>query len=838
MANNSITISTTRKVKFIRSGFQRNYGKLNELIGEWYHSLAGEGKLCLAISRKAPRLLEWCQQEFGQLETPLHIVSELALPFVDMNKYDTCTVVDEAIYSGTTFSKVLSIANCMTNAEYSIQASPLVLTSAALENTSIMEKLVSTNRIEKRDTHFFIDAIVSKFLTLGKSYDLEHPIFYIDFRVKIEGKDDFFQQLMKRFASTERSKRDLSRDDTYWYKTSTYSREQQGDYVSYTYLVNYLYRDLPENVRPEFAKLRFFMKGNRLSIVSMSPFALSESYLNPEVQKFDGRLDDVWRYIHKASTTKNADVDSEEYNYQKQKSLVVMMNYLLAFAQFLSVRESLQLAGDSFILDDFKLKLEDLVYLLGETVGKHVYGMLDQILMQHHTSKVVSYPSCLINGTVIPYKYADAYRFWMNIDNLDQRTLTLSQMLSNQFSAMHWYVELPSRSSDSNFNRLRFGESYASLYERYQGYFKQDIETRRQVNKAIDSRIDRGSVVPNYVKQDTALDVYWARMFRSGENEDYFKDQILRMVVHIFQTYCDKRGGSIMSSLDLQLILGLIATLGEYTIDETSKERINLLLGRQLSIEFAQRYTFLVRLEDSEEDLIDYAVYNKVLMRDTDDFLSLADTSYAHELTLGVPMSEEDEEKLDSFVDYVCMLEEDGYDKFDLQEILNYLMFSTTRLEDSLHEYYLFLRNVLEQNIPYNFEELEKAYMKLYQRLPEPFLPIPIDANLPEAIRKGVRAEMEPLREMLQSKRVFDKLQTAYYVLNVWSKASMDLSSHNFHLDNLADRFHYLYDMKAKFADDTFMYSWITENDSLSLLLQYPKDKLKERLLELLSILR
>ncbi len=69
----------------------------------------------LPLLVKLPRLLEWCRQEFGTPFGSLHVVSELALPFTDMSNYHNCTVVDEAIYNGTTFSKVLSIANCMGN---------------------------------------------------------------------------------------------------------------------------------------------------------------------------------------------------------------------------------------------------------------------------------------------------------------------------------------------------------------------------------------------------------------------------------------------------------------------------------------------------------------------------------------------------------------------------------------------------------------------------------------------------------------------------------------------------------------------------------------------------
>ena len=107
MANGKATIVTTGTIKFIKSGFQRDYDVLNHIIEDWYEGMVNQEGLCLAISRKAPRLMEWCRQNYGALPKPLHVVSELALPFMDMSQYKSCVVVDEAIYHGTTFSKVL-----------------------------------------------------------------------------------------------------------------------------------------------------------------------------------------------------------------------------------------------------------------------------------------------------------------------------------------------------------------------------------------------------------------------------------------------------------------------------------------------------------------------------------------------------------------------------------------------------------------------------------------------------------------------------------------------------------------------------------------------------------
>ncbi len=45
---------------------------------------------------------------------------------------------------------------------------------------ALWRNLFLLSKIEKCDVQFFVDAIISKFLTLGSRYHIEHPIFYID----------------------------------------------------------------------------------------------------------------------------------------------------------------------------------------------------------------------------------------------------------------------------------------------------------------------------------------------------------------------------------------------------------------------------------------------------------------------------------------------------------------------------------------------------------------------------------------------------------------------------------------------------------------------------------
>lgn len=79
MASNNFIISQTRNIKFIRSGFRRDYTALNELIKDWYQGLAGEGRLCLAISRKAPRLLDGASKSLGLVILCMSLANWLCL---------------------------------------------------------------------------------------------------------------------------------------------------------------------------------------------------------------------------------------------------------------------------------------------------------------------------------------------------------------------------------------------------------------------------------------------------------------------------------------------------------------------------------------------------------------------------------------------------------------------------------------------------------------------------------------------------------------------------------------------------------------------------------------
>ena len=827
MANGNVTVVTTGRIKFIKTGFQRDYDELNLIIKEWYEGMINKEGLCLAISRKAPRLMEWCRQNYGALSKPLHVVSELALPFMDMSQYNSCVVVDEAIYHGTTFSKVLSIAHSISKEETDVMAYPLVMTSEALANNNILKTLTTTTRIDKSDIHFFIDTIISKFLTLGKPYDIEYTIFYIDLNCEVN--EDIMSHILNTMGSHETIRHNVGLEDVCHFSTKTYSREMKRDYTSYTYLTDYLYRKIPESLRPELSKLRFFSKGNRLCVVSMSPYRLNEANLVEHTEVLQGTLGEVWQYIYAVSQKLNTDIDNEEFRYQKRKSLVVMMNYLLSFAQFQALKSSLKDALADYTSGDFHISELDLNYLLGERVGKEVADKLNQVSDKNGVNLAAMVPAYMVEDSVIPLLYSHPYQFWMSIGNIDNRKLSISEMMSNQFSAMHWQVEIPSRSSEESFNRLRFGESYSSLHHRYLAYFKDEAVVRKQLNRGIDSRIDRGSVVPNYVCQELSQGSSWMRLFRSGENEDFFKDQLLRSMVFIFRSYCERRKINLVHTQELRLILFLIA-LHEQTYDGN-----NGIFGRKLEALYKDSlYRVIVSLEETEEDLIDFAINNKIISSEENDTWRLADTPYVRQLADGVGLSEQDEKRLSDYIEYVAKLHDEGYDFFDMRELINYLMYNRSHLQEDAHSYYLKLKNFIEDDAEFDFADMESTFFDLYRRMPEPYLRIPKFGEVSSYIgdiQKYVGSEMEPVQRTMQTDFLFDKLITSFYVLNVWSEVNFGISSSKFNFDYLEQKFEYL----SGLSEGKIIYEWIKANGSFDALKRNPLDALKRQLLKLFN---
>ena len=125
--------------------FLQDYDCLDYTIKDWgTHYFARKDYLHVAISRKAPRLLEWYALQDNQKSegNDIDIVTELALPFFDWNMYKNIIIADEAIYHGTTFERIISLIEEANHFANNIEAMPVVTTTDALLSDIIFKALV------------------------------------------------------------------------------------------------------------------------------------------------------------------------------------------------------------------------------------------------------------------------------------------------------------------------------------------------------------------------------------------------------------------------------------------------------------------------------------------------------------------------------------------------------------------------------------------------------------------------------------------------------------------------------------------------------------------------
>lgn len=155
--------------------FMKNdFELLNAQMEKWYSRLMAHDSVIVAIARKAPRLFCYCKLKFPHLYNPNVVaVSDIAVPFIKWeNTKKHCLVIDEAIYHGTTFGKVLRVVkNAVNDKDVDVRGLPWVVTQDALGNPDIVDSLVDGwNLIGNDNCNFFIDTVISKFFELGKPY--------------------------------------------------------------------------------------------------------------------------------------------------------------------------------------------------------------------------------------------------------------------------------------------------------------------------------------------------------------------------------------------------------------------------------------------------------------------------------------------------------------------------------------------------------------------------------------------------------------------------------------------------------------------------------------------
>lgn len=773
-AKNTTMASTSERDLhvFVENSFEA----LNTQMEMWYKEVMAQDAVIVAIARKAPRLLCYCKQQFPDLYNPNIVTfSDIAVPFIDWEKTKRhCLVIDDAIYHGTTFEKVLeTVKDTINSKDAEVKGFPLVVTQDALSAPKIVDSLIDGwNLIDSDKCNFFVDTIISRFFELGKPYDIEYPLFYVEIpkgRYSKEEIDNKIEKVLDLLAAMEE---DTFKVKPVYFKNTNYRREDRRTFSAFTYCTDYVFPEFQDSIKPDFSKLRIFHNEESICIASMAPHTINERSLNFGNCMFEGTMGKIWELLLAAFRKNNK--DGYDCCHQGQKSIVIMANYLLSVNHFMCFKEKLSRLFSAVlgINVDFSLKSEDLQWLVGKDLALAILGNL--MKLKEHDEIYTPFKDSDTVKSSIPAMYKRDYLTQLTIDNMYDKS-TASSIISNIFSDLHWIVEVRSRRQPRNtYDRLEFGESLSSITEMCENLLP-NSGSLKNIHKNIDMRIDRGSMVPDYVCVNDAFSSYWKRMFRSGENEDLTRDQHFRICINALTLYLRKIKSTSISFGEIRLLLALLANMDN--IYHKAPREYNSLFATKTRICYdGGEYKILVTQDEEETDLLQKLDSYHIIIETENESYEMAYSSYIHLLSKGLPLSEEQYQELLRIIDFVAYAH-NNIDHAVICELKNYACVSESTIEKAFNDWRGEVECFLKDEQEKDFNELVGKFVDLYVSIPEP--QITITDNLFASSKVGTWMKKQVFSEDIHrlSQTMIDRLHAAFYILNLWNRYNGEESS-------------------------------------------------------------
>lgn len=559
----------------------RTHKGLNIRLQEWFNSLNNndEKTLIVAIARKSPRLYEYCQMMWGDKFSShcLFIVSEHALPFLFQHdfaeKYHKVILVDEAIYNGTTFERIHSLLLTGFHlvgdkSEADLECLPAVV-SSSFRNPKFKK---GAYEIKEDEIPFYIDNIIMKFQTLGKPYDIEFPLVYIDTNFSLEQNLDLALKIAQGLVE------EYGSDKSYSYKVSHRNINESDDGISgwsstsanYSVVLDPLINKSSDIMHPEFWKIRIYAKESRLCIVCFAPYVIPLDYLERLERQpdlfFQGAagMGRIWTDLYTSvvfgrDATLEPDDRREEYIYHCRRTLVITANYLFSFLHLTktipNITDILKENGVNMSESRWRMEEQDLAYLFGPDLAARICPELMELIHSKEEPANLIQPK-ISHYSLMPDLFTEDFNRQNSLDFVKCRTI--SELMSCNFSNQRRLIERPSRNVYMSLDRLRYGESFTALHNKFMPFYVQDADRRKALHQALDKRIDEGSIVPNYVLDRSQQSNPFVRMFRSGENEDRLRDQLAGLICYIVRKIGNIKKISKIDECTLQYIFHLL----------------------------------------------------------------------------------------------------------------------------------------------------------------------------------------------------------------------------------------------------------------------------------------
>lgn len=615
-----------------------------------------EEVVVIAMSRKMPRLLKWIIQERQQsLAKNVILITEHAIPFcVDEIKGKRIIVIDDAIYYGTTVENVVeNIAWCTGQKDIEIAS---IIKRQETRDFSY-GKLTVNNELKLEDIPFYTTRNAANIMSLGIPMDMEYPILYF----KMNRTGCLSVQEMENYL-----KRTFEDKECYVINHQVFDGKKQEyvDFINLSILLD------PKDKNADFSKLRLYISDNKLMVVAYSPFVISQKQLEQRSKsiKFETTLNEIWDMLLEKVQSCEQGIDIEnpaqkdimktEYRLRRQRSLVVGANYLESFRTLLQLKNKLELYIESIgFSKEADIEIQDLKFLFGNRLCRSVR---EKLLYAWNNSEYTvvneSFDTILTKQAVnlIPSSFEESY---MGKNRMAwSRLKDTSTALSAMFSNLHFYIGLASL-KDKNFEKLRFGESFASMDFELAPY----IETERrlvEIHKWIDRKIDEGCVAPKYelVNIGGSGEYCWKRLFRAGENENDWT-KMARFAFHAIE-----RMESIMKTrgIERRYIDEVMAVL---MTDPLGKIKHDYRLAPFKARWKDSRWQLFIQNENDEQDIaviptLEVLSFLQSETTGTQEYIKRQDNVLKALLGTAIPTDEQQTAWVDAYIDlYVKLIE-------------------------------------------------------------------------------------------------------------------------------------------------------------------------------------
>ena len=476
--------------------------------------------IIIAMSRKGPKLIDAIFSE-DELQK-LNIVTEFALPFIfqtfDKNRSYRVFIVDDAIYYGSTLKNLIKDIRAyedIYNLNFILKAYVAIQDKGSITFNNIIIK--GKNDIRDGYGHFFVKQVMALFRQKKQCFEVEFPVvtFFFD---KIVDLNKFYNGLKDIF-------------------NQTYQNVYKEEIV-----VNAL---LPKT-DSQFNKIRVYSEDKKLHLAFIAPFNISSNKDNLEhlFDNMDKAYKDFWTsiYNHLFRQIEKKKI-SDILLRNMEKSLIVIANYIYSYQFFILYQLNFEnlIKSQGIIINSYGIERMSLYRLIGnQKLTDDLYKLLHNFTQR----KIYSFPKWVNNSidtnyqvyeeynrpTIEDRKTLESYNEHM-IRNCRTYDEALSAIVFNQNLFVERWYRYDIQSEDRH---LWFGYTHEMLQQQLKNYsyIKKPI-SEIKVHKWLDSRIDMGCVVPQYIIDN--LSGQWVRVFRPGENEEFVLSHLARYVIHIYK---------------------------------------------------------------------------------------------------------------------------------------------------------------------------------------------------------------------------------------------------------------------------------------------------------------